>query len=323
MTTLACNPNAMRELAMPRMNEQLYVLFLKRPDDSVFAPIYVRYDDNRSLHLAEAKAFLDRTYQGVAQRTYTKLESNLLDANITDPSGISDWVELKGQLNKRFLAELAPFVSPTILDLLASNLNSGENRTHLIKAIKSSPFSHTDQDAILLALDVATKKHAGQVYAREQDTTGLLHIGYVNHPTCIALKALELGLSPQAIQAALMHDVLEDTDYSSQEMEKMFSPAVVSLVRTLTRDKTKPRSSFLEHISQLEGEAQILKALDRFDNMLRSFGINDPQYIRRVLAENRSVYSTFFRTNSVLRSLAPTFLELHRQLAIYRCLPTE
>jgi GTP diphosphokinase / guanosine-3',5'-bis(diphosphate) 3'-diphosphatase len=58
---------------------------------------------------------------------------------------------------------------------------------------------------------------------------------YVTHPLAVAHTLAELGLDPTAIQAALLHDIPEDTDYSLTDIEERFGAEVARLVDGVTK----------------------------------------------------------------------------------------
>jgi guanosine-3',5'-bis(diphosphate) 3'-pyrophosphohydrolase len=58
---------------------------------------------------------------------------------------------------------------------------------------------------------------------------------YVTHPLAAAQTLAELGLDPIAIEAALLHDIPEDTDYSLEDVETRFGPEVARLVDGVTK----------------------------------------------------------------------------------------
>ena len=58
---------------------------------------------------------------------------------------------------------------------------------------------------------------------------------YIIHPVCVAIILAELELDKETIEAGLLHDVLEDTSYTYEEMEKEFGPEVVTLVDGVTK----------------------------------------------------------------------------------------
>jgi (p)ppGpp synthase/HD superfamily hydrolase len=75
------------------------------------------------------------------------------------------------------------------------------------------------------ALVFAGEKHSGQKYG-EQD--------YMVHVRAVVALALETGLSREAVLAAALHDTLEDTDTTRQELVSRFGAKVAALVYAVT-----------------------------------------------------------------------------------------
>ena len=80
---------------------------------------------------------------------------------------------------------------------------------------------------------------------------------YVFHPIAVAkIVASEIGLGATGIAAALMHDVVEDTDITVADIEKMFNPKVAQLVEGLTK------------ISQVQKDLNVSMQAENFRKML-------------------------------------------------------
>ena len=77
------------------------------------------------------------------------------------------------------------------------------------------------------AVDYASKKHASQ---KRKDGSP-----YIIHPLAVAQIVTEMGLDMDAILGALLHDCIEDTDASHEEIEKLFGPTVAELVEGVTK----------------------------------------------------------------------------------------
>ena len=59
---------------------------------------------------------------------------------------------------------------------------------------------------------------------------------YIMHPIAVAkIVCIEIGLGSTSICAALLHDVVEDTEYTVEDMENMFGPKVAQIVDGLTK----------------------------------------------------------------------------------------
>lgn len=119
------------------------------------------------------------------------------------------------------------------------------------------------------ALQVATMAHADQ-YRRN-------NMPYIVHPVAVAFGASYYGLPIEVQQAALLHDVLEDTGVSKEGLEQDFGPYVTNLVVELTNPSRsdehaeKPRAERKridrEHLAKVSAYAKMLKMLDRIDNL--------------------------------------------------------
>lgn len=106
-----------------------------------------------------------------------------------------------------------------------------------------------DKKIIRKAFDVAVEAH--------QDQRRKSGEAYVFHPIAVAkIVASEIGLGATAIAAALMHDVVEDTDITVKDIEKMFNPKVAQLVEGLTK------------ISQVKKDMNISMQAENFRKML-------------------------------------------------------
>ena len=61
---------------------------------------------------------------------------------------------------------------------------------------------------------------------------------YIMHPIAVArIASQEIGLGSTSICAALLHDVVEDTDYTVEDIEQHFGPKIAQLVEGLTKDR--------------------------------------------------------------------------------------
>lgn len=83
------------------------------------------------------------------------------------------------------------------------------------------------------ALRLAVKAHATQI--RKTDNSP-----YIIHPIMVAHILSEYGVSEEVITAALLHDVLEDTNISREEIIAAAGQSVLSLVDAVSEDKSLP-----------------------------------------------------------------------------------
>lgn len=103
-------------------------------------------------------------------------------------------------------------------------------------------------------------------------------IPYISHPASVAIILLRAGFRDDALlAAALLHDVIEDTDYSLQQLRNDFPAEVVEFVAALTETKRdeagRPRSWQLrkeEHIARIAQsgfEARAIVLADKLHNL--------------------------------------------------------
>jgi GTP diphosphokinase / guanosine-3',5'-bis(diphosphate) 3'-diphosphatase len=175
-------------------------------------------------------------------------------------------------------------------------------------------FTDEDREFVQRAYQLAAKAHEPQRRASGEP--------YINH--CIAVAAIisDLQMHPDAIAAGLLHDVVEDTTISLQEIREKFSTSTASLVDGVTKLKALPRVSRSEHETHQEDEIQLteeqiskrkkllaqetlrktmlamnkdvrvilIKLADRLHNM-RTLAYTRPDKQRRIARETLEIYA--------------------------------
>ena len=304
-----------RQVTMTSQAEPIMVLRVEQPDGSVEFPAAIPFDrQTRSVvPLMEAQGYLGRLFPQAS--ISVEMGNGLRDLGVPNPEQVPSWSTVKSQLNEQFLERLAAeSLNPRVIQLVAQSLDLEKNLRTLEDLVNAAPYDPEAQQLIGKAQQVARIAHMGQVTAREQDASGLFHVPYVNHCVAAAIEAVRLGARAEVVETLLLHDVKEDTGYSHKDLAAEFPPAVMRMVDAVTRQPEETRADFMERVSRFEGELQIVKALDRYNNMLRSFGIEDPAYLNRLLDENRTVYHRFFEGNSVLKPLRDTYFQLQVEM---------
>jgi len=151
---------------------------------------------------------------------------------------------------------------------------------------------------IIAAAKLAQRAHRGQV----RDGT---ERPYIEHPMRVAGR---MSLHPKAtevsVAAAWLHDVVEDTDYTRDEVEQACGPSVARLVDALTNQYTaqaypemrraERKRLEVERICATPVVARLIKLLDRLDNLQegglsRSFA---PVYAAESRALAEALYDT-------------------------------
>ena len=100
-----------------------------------------------------------------------------------------------------------------------------ERYEHLEKTIRGYNIS-ADFDQIKAAYEYAREHHGAQL--RKDGSP------YITHPLEVAHLVAELGLDADSIMAALLHDTIEDTDATHEEVAKLFTETVADLVEGVT-----------------------------------------------------------------------------------------
>jgi guanosine-3',5'-bis(diphosphate) 3'-pyrophosphohydrolase len=120
---------------------------------------------------------------------------------------------------------------------------------------------------LLAALDFAARKHRKQRRNDAEDTP------YINHPIRVAtLLADVAGVEDSStLQAALLHDTIEDTGPRPEELEEMFGPEVRQLVQEVTDDQSLPdeeqKHLQIEKAPELSPKARLVRLADKLANV--------------------------------------------------------
>lgn len=133
----------------------------------------------------------------------------------------------------------------------------------------------SDLAKILRAASFAAKKH------KDQKRKGSDGEPYINHPLEVASLLTNVGRidDTDIITAALLHDTVEDTGVTVDEIEKEFGSGVAGYVREVTDDKSLPKAERkrlqVEHAPHLSHGAKQIKLADKISN-IRDVTANPP-----------------------------------------------
>lgn len=136
--------------------------------------------------------------------------------------------------------------------------------------ISYQTLSAEDKKLIRKAFDVAVDAH--------QDQRRKSGEAYIFHPIAVAkIVASDIGLGATAIAVALMHDVVEDTDITVADIERMFNPKIAQLVEGLTKiaqvqkdmNASMQAENFRKMLLTLNDDVRVIliKLADRLHNM--------------------------------------------------------
>ena len=149
-----------------------------------------------------------------------------------------------------------------------------------------------DLSKIISAYEFAEKAHRGQFRSSGAP--------YISHPIAVSYSLLELGMDTDTVCAALLHDVVEDTETTLEEIRKNFGQEVAMLVDGVTKLGRIPL--FTKEEQQAENVRKILLAMsqdirviiiklcDRLHNM-RTLGHRPPEKQRNTALETMNIYA--------------------------------
>ena len=214
------------------------------------------------------KAIFVRTvFQVIAERngpthTFDDTEDWAAQKNILPPE--------TGKKNKSFPAMVLGKVGSkmSIDTLTLTNQNRDVSTEDIINCIQVY-YPDANPDLIRRADTFAEKAHQNQVRLSGNP--------YIIHPRNVALLLAELEMDPPSIAAGLLHDVLEDTSITEQDLEKEFGQEIVSLVQGVTKlgkiDLASTEETQMENLRRMllatakDLRVVIIKFCDRLHNM--------------------------------------------------------
>ncbi|GAB3457006.1 RelA/SpoT family protein [Insolitispirillum peregrinum] len=150
-----------------------------------------------------------------------------------------------------------------------------------------------DEDALNRAYVYAVQKHGSQTRASGDP--------YFSHPVEVAGILTRYKLDTATIITALLHDTIEDTDATAEEIQRLFGDDVARLVDGVTKltriqlqsDQTKQAENFRKLLLAMSEDIRVLlvKLADRVHNMRTLHYIKKPEKRRRIALETMEIYA--------------------------------
>ena len=206
-----------------------------------------------------------------------------------------------------------------------------EHYASMCDAIKKH-LPGADMALIDRAVDYANQKHKLQ---KRKDGSP-----YIIHPLAVAQIVAEMGLDCDAILGALLHDCIEDTDASHEDIEKIFGPTVAELVEGVTKltraNFSSSEQAQMENLRKMfmamskDIRVVLIKIADRLHNM-RTMQYQTPEKQIQKCRETMDVYAPLAHRlgmqkikweleDTALRYLAPmeyneimSYLQAHKE----------
>ena len=180
----------------------------------------------------------------------------------------------------------------TEIDLEAENKAIAKEYKELLR-ISYQNLTDEDKKLIRKAFDVAVEAHSEQRRKSGE--------AYIFHPIAVAkIVASQIGLGSTGIASALLHDVVEDTDITISDIEKMFNPKIAKIVEGLTKiPKVKNEQeislqaeNFRKMLLTLNDDVRVIliKIADRLHNMQTMDGMADYKQAK-IASETLYIYA--------------------------------
>jgi GTP pyrophosphokinase/guanosine-3',5'-bis(diphosphate) 3'-pyrophosphohydrolase len=161
-----------------------------------------------------------------------------------------------------------------------------------LKELSATYLSKVQVDLLKQAYIVARDAHDGQMRSSGDP--------YITHPVAVALNLAKMHLDHETLMAALLHDVIEDTEVTKDELAELFGHTVAELVEGVSKlDKLKfdnkeemQAENFRKMVLAMVQDIRVIliKLADRTHNM-RTLGSLRPDKRRRIARETLEIYA--------------------------------
>src|SRR6266581_2520109 len=152
---------------------------------------------------------------------------------------------------------------------------------------------HADEDMLNRAYVYGLKKHGAQLRASGDP--------YFSHPVEVAGILAQMKLDTASIVTGLLHDTVEDTVATLDDIERVFGPEITRLVDGVTKlsrielqsDQTKQAENFRKLVLAMSEDIRVLlvKLADRLHNMRTLKFIRSEEKRRRIARETMEIYA--------------------------------
>jgi len=162
----------------------------------------------------------------------------------------------------------------------------------LVERVRSYDPS-ADEEALNRAYVFSMKAHGSQERASGDP--------YFSHPLQVAEILTRMKLDSASIITALLHDTVEDTDATLEQIEQLFGKEIARLVDGVTKlsrielqsDNSKHAENFRKLVLAMSADIRVLlvKLADRLHNMQTLHYIRDPEKRKRIALETMEIYA--------------------------------
>ncbi|MDX3775024.1 bifunctional GTP diphosphokinase/guanosine-3',5'-bis pyrophosphate 3'-pyrophosphohydrolase [Chromatiaceae bacterium AAb-1] len=166
---------------------------------------------------------------------------------------------------------------------------------YLFEGLKNQISAYLPSEQVALvqqAYVIARDAHAPQTRSSGEP--------YITHPVAVTSILAEMRMDHETLMAALLHDVIEDTEYSRDDLARLFGDTVAELVQGVSKlDKVKFKDYQEFEVTNLQKmfmamtqdiRVILIKLADRTHNM-RTLGALRPEKRRRIAKETLELYA--------------------------------
>lgn len=190
-----------------------------------------------------------------------------------------------------------------------------QNNGNIKEIVADEP---SDMNLLLSAINFSAQKH------RNQRRKNPMQEPYINHPISVANRLAKASVTDvNVLAAAILHDTVEDTDTTLDELRTQFGETIATIVDEVSDNKTLPKERRkqlqIEHAPHSSHSAKLIKLADKLDNLsdlLVSIPISwSPDRVAEYFSWSEKVISGLRGTNSSLETQLDNVLS-KRQIAV-------
>lgn len=308
-----------------------YGVEIKLNDWKTLIPsIYIDWNNQKKSEIIEDMLnYFSNLYKSKGIVSSISVNENPAKLWFNDWTELKQWQEFRNDLfstnNNPQVAELIKdlnneWISAEIISDLVEDLDFEKNEQLFINFAKLLIEDENELSNTLKALELCKKAHKWVTQKRPKDEKWLDSIPYSNHPIRVAFWMMVVLKAPAyVVQACLLHDVIEDTEVTEEQIRIEFWELVYEILLDVTKTEEETREEYMLRVKNLKNKySKRLKWLDRYHNMLRAFGITDTKYLERYIKEIEEVYiESFEKDEELWKAFYIKFLRTLEQLKIH------
>ena len=159
--------------------------------------------------------------------------------------------------------------------------------------------------------------------AHENQVRKITGFPFIKHPLTVGMLLLERKCSSQTVIAGILHDVVEDTDVSLEDIEKQFGKEVADIVRECTEDKNlsweERKQHTIDNIPKFSDEACLVICVGQLDNLKETWEamrlVDDTDSVWHIFNRGRDQQRWYY--TEVLRALSERKFDDRQKLLLW------